>query len=615
MKLQGRRSLAALVIALFLAGCAGGSLPRGSGAEPNDRRTASARFTISIPPKPHERSARGRRSHFVSPSTLSTSIAIALSSGGGPVVLEPVNLTPSSNGCTVVSGVTQCSFTVALAPGKYVATIDAYDALNEGGNLLSRGQRLPMTVASGVANNVGLTLGGVPHSLQIGAGTGNIAGTQAAGFSVAGIAPIVITAADADGNTIVGPGTPYIGSVVSGSGWSIQSSPATQAPNELSITPGAKNSKATLKVSVNYDAETCALTGVACSVTFSATSQLIQYLFVADCEVNCNQSSKPDAVLVYAPPYTGAPVATITTGIFNPVSLAVDGSGRVYVANCVTCWVTHPDTVTEYAPPFSNSSSPVTTVAIGVSHPTKVLLNSSGDLFVAGCTQPCSGMIVNRYKAPLTDDSAPASTLATAWFGFVGMAMDSKDNVLVANCNASCSGSAPDSLLAYAPPNYGGAPASVTSGIPDPSSLGVDGSGHVFVGGTIACALPPCAGTQVSVYKAPYAPASTPIATVANGVSFPEGMTVDASGNLYVVNDGTQDVTEYPASFSDASPTMLFGSSGYVGSQIVIDQQGNLFMTGTLSHARTVVLSASPYTTLTPIAPGLSLPAPIAITP
>jgi hypothetical protein len=616
MKHQGRRSLAALVAALFFTGCAGASLPRGPGAEPSDRHTASAHFTISIPPKSRERRARGKRPHYISPNTMSMSISIASSSGGGPVVLEPVNLTPDSNGCTTVSNVTQCSFTVALAPGHYLATVDTYDALNEGGNLLSRGQRLPMTVQPGVANNVGLTLGGVPHSLQIGAGTGNIAGTQAAGFTVAGVAPIVITAKDADGNTIVGAGTPFTGSVVSGSGWSIQSAPATQSPNELAITPGAKNSNATLKVTVNYDAATCALAGVVCSATFSATSQLIQYLFVADCEINCNQSSNPDAVLVYAPPYTGAPVATITTGIFNPVSLAIDGSGRVYVANCVTCWVTHPDTVTVYAPPFSDSSAPVTTVAFGVSHPTKILLNSSGDLFVAGCTQPCTGIVLNRYQAPLTDDSAPANALTNAWDGFVAMTMDSKDNLLVANCSASCSGSTPDSLLAYAPPNYSGTPVSVTNGIPDPMSLGVDGSGHVFVGGTLTCTLPPCGLSQVTAYAAPYTSTSAPIATLANGINFPEAMTVDSSGNLYVANGGALDVTEYPApGFSDASPTTLFGSSGYSGSGIAIDQAGNLFMTGTQGNARRVVLSVPPYSGLTPIAPGLSLPSPIAITP
>jgi transcription elongation factor Elf1 len=41
-------------------------------------------------------------------------------------------------------------------------------------------------------------------------------------------------------------------------------------------------------------------------------------------------------VLVYAPGAT-TPMQTITTGINEPVAMAVDSSNNLYVANCLNC--------------------------------------------------------------------------------------------------------------------------------------------------------------------------------------------------------------------------------------------------------------------------------------
>ena len=303
-----------------------------------------------------------------------------------------------------------------------------------------RGERLPMTIVSHVANVIALTLGGVPHSLHLAAGGPAVTGTQLAGFSFSTAGPIVVAATDADGNTIVGAGTPYAGTILSGSGWSVHADP--NAPNQLEVTPGHNGSTATIKISVGYDAPTCALAGVVCSATFAATSKSVPYLFIADCEEHCNRSSNLDAVDVYQAPYTGAPVATITNGIYNPVALAVDASGLLYVANCVTCWVTESDTVTVYAPPFSDTSAPVATISTGVSFPIGLAVDPAGDLFVRNG----KNNTVSRYVPPLSDASTPATTIAPA--SSVGdMAVDSTGTVLLLT--------AAGSVLAYAAPYTG----------------------------------------------------------------------------------------------------------------------------------------------------------------
>ena len=64
---------------------------------------------------------------------------------------------------------------------------------------------------------------------------------------------------------------------------------------------------------------------------------------------------------VYAPPYSGAPIATIANGINDPLSLTLDKSGNLFVANHGT------NSVTEYAAPYTGG--PVATITNGVLDP------------------------------------------------------------------------------------------------------------------------------------------------------------------------------------------------------------------------------------------------------
>jgi hypothetical protein len=67
-------------------------------------------------------------------------------------------------------------------------------------------------------------------------------------------------------------------------------------------------------------------------------------------------------VTEYVPPYTGTPT-TISTGVSQPIALALDGAGNLFVANA--------STVTEYAPPYTGTP---TTISTGVSGPRALLL-------------------------------------------------------------------------------------------------------------------------------------------------------------------------------------------------------------------------------------------------
>uniref|UniRef100_E6Q3D5 Uncharacterized protein n=1 Tax=mine drainage metagenome TaxID=410659 RepID=E6Q3D5_9ZZZZ len=178
----------ALVASLVACGGAGGSAPSSPilpGNAPTQPQTESVAFRILIPAASTASAARSPR--YISASTQSASIAVGPSGGspGTPVVIN----------CTSV-----CSGTVSAPVGSDTFTVNLYDAANGGGHLLSTGT-LTQSIVIDQANNVNLTFNGVVASLHIALASPTIVPGSA------GSVGVNVSALDADGNTIVGPGT------------------------------------------------------------------------------------------------------------------------------------------------------------------------------------------------------------------------------------------------------------------------------------------------------------------------------------------------------------------------------------------------------------------------
>jgi hypothetical protein len=114
-------------------------------------------------------------------------------------------------------------------------------------------------------------------------------------------------------------------------------------------------------------------------------------LFVANAALN--------AVLEFAPPYTGSPIATITRSIINPTAVALDASGDLFVANF------NNNTVLEFTPPYT--SAPIATISKGVKGPNGVAIDASGNLFVADL----SSNAITEYAPPFK--GAPVLRITT----------------------------------------------------------------------------------------------------------------------------------------------------------------------------------------------------------
>ena len=102
-------------------------------------------------------------------------------------------------------------------------------------------------------------------------------------------------------------------------------------------------------------------------------------LFVANCP-SCYYSSppRPDSVSVY-PPRGYAPDRVIKAGVESPVGLAVDSNGLLYVANSpnslkATGWVS------VYR---RGANKPLRTITQGVDVPLSIAVDPSGNLYVA----------------------------------------------------------------------------------------------------------------------------------------------------------------------------------------------------------------------------------------
>ncbi len=108
-------------------------------------------------------------------------------------------------------------------------------------------------------------------------------------------------------------------------------------------------------------------------------------------------------VLEYAPPYTGAPIATISSGITNPASLTFDAAGNLYVGD------TSSRTVNVYAAPYTGA--PAATVALSpYATPLGLAIDASGNLFV----NDYSDSVIDEYSPPFSISSTPVTVIPSS---------------------------------------------------------------------------------------------------------------------------------------------------------------------------------------------------------
>ncbi len=259
---------------------------------------------------------------------------------------------------------------------------------------------------------------------------------------------------------------------------------------------------------LEYDAGGATVTGGAYGVTSSVTALAVDpsgNLYVA-------QGPQTPEVFEFAPrtlaltrTLAGDNGATPPIGVTNPVSLATDANGRLYVLNAAS---PSPSTLAEYDPLQTSGSDPLSASATGFTSATAVAVaaGATPQSFVADPAAP--GLWRFPYGTASSNGDVTAPGVVPS-----AVAVDPAGNVYAANVSGN-------SVTAFAP---GGtwdgstsALATYTSGIDAPAALAFDASGDLIAAnaGASTVEIFPAGTTTPSLTLGASAGIATPVALV-----------------------------------------------------------------------------------------------------
>jgi len=229
-----------------------------------------------------------------------------------------------------------------------------------------------------------------------------------------------------------------------------------------------------------------------------------------------------------------------------------------------------------YEEKLSGGSYTQSTILSGLNEPSGIAVDGAGNLYIADFG---SG---NVYEETLSGGSYTQTTIGSGFVSPSGVALDGAGNVYVADFGSPLS-STPIPGTLYKETLSGGTyvQSAIDSGLGYPQDVTVDGSGNLYV--TALDSSTSSSSVSGSVYMETPSGAGYTESTVATGLVTPFGIAVDASGNLYVADDvdfnGSGGIVykETPSSGSYVQSILIsdFASPEFV----VLDGSGNLYAT------------------------------------
>jgi hypothetical protein len=330
---------------------------------------------------------------------------------GSAPFASPVTLTDSDT-----SGSTTLSATSIAAPGSSVTL--SYN----GGTVTGGSVTIGATGTNLVAANVtplSLAVSGGPcapptttnHLYVANDGGGNVLSYAppytAAGTVLGSVGNPVAIAVDNTGNLFVAAFGSSGGS--SNSGDLLEYSPASNPASSAAVGYGTFHGPRGIAIDANRDIFatdqgsnsvyefTPPLYSAATNVIPSVTGNVYAIALSPSCNLFLTAGAH---VLEYAPPYTGAPIATISSGLPSPQALAFNAGGNLFVADTST------KSVSIFAPPYTNA--PLTTIPLSpYATPLGLAFDASGNLFV----DDYSDSVIDEYTPPFSSSSTPTTII------------------------------------------------------------------------------------------------------------------------------------------------------------------------------------------------------------
>jgi sugar lactone lactonase YvrE len=305
-----------------------------------------------------------------------------------------------------------------------------------------------------------------------------------------------------------------------------------------------------------------------------------------------------------------------------PNGIAVDGSGTVYVADTVNNKIrkiTPAGVVSTLAGSGAEGSADGSGTAVSFSLPSGVAVDGSGTVYVADTSNNkirkiTPAGVVSTF-AGTGDFGAEDGSAAMATFdGLLGVAVDSSGNVLVADANNNTirkiTRGFTVSTLAGSAGVIGSADGSgAAASFNFPNGIAVDGSGNLYVADTENSQIRKItAAGVVSTFAGSGAGDSADGSGTAASFSFPIGVAIDGSGNLYVADTENSKIRKITA----AGVVSTLAGSGTVGSAdgsgtaasffaprgVAVDSIGTVYVADAFNHKIRKVTPAGVVSTL-----------------
>jgi sugar lactone lactonase YvrE len=154
---------------------------------------------------------------------------------------------------------------------------------------------------------------------------------------------------------------------------------------------------------------------------------------------------------------------------------------------------------------------------------------------------------------------------------------------------------------AQAQVTFNGFQTTLGSGFTEPEGVAVDGSGNVFVADNGNNEVKEILAVGGSI------PANPTINVLGSGFTRPSGIAVDSNGNVFVADNGNNAVKEILA--AGGYTTVITLGSGFNGPNgVAVDGSGNVFVADTANSAVKEILAAGGYTTVNALGSGFEFP-------
>ena len=264
-------------------------------------------------------------------------------------------------------------------------------------------------------------------------------------------------------------------------------------------------------------------------------------VFVAD---TSNSAVKEVVAVNGSIPPTGATVLTLGSGFNGPQSVAVDGAGNVFVADTYNGAIKEILAVNGTVPA---SNPTIVTITTAISTPGFIAIDGAGDIFVADLNTQTQGIKEILAVGGVIPANPTIRVLATGMSSVQGLAVDLNGDVFVTNLHTLQEIVAVNGTIPSSNPTI----LTLVNGNTELIGVTVDPAGDVFYGDY--------QGNVVAELVAVNGSVSATNAVVLSfiGASYPSGVGLDSSGNLYAVNYLDGSLIEIP---NATPPTLTFPS-------------------------------------------------------